>query len=123
MTWSLVLLIVLVGSFALQKEDLGPYFAISGQWYSVPSQLASSKYLFIPPVSGAGSAETIRKRGCSLNAFSWVVSSTSAARSKTGCYFTQELLTIAISFVLYTLILLRVRGSTVISKNKDSVSD
>ncbi len=32
----------------------------------------------------------------------------------------QELLTIAISFVLYIFILLRVRGSTVISKNNIS---
>ena len=40
-----------------------------------------------------------------------------AGRGLNLVLFMQELLTIAISFVLYTLILLRVRGSTVISKN------
>ncbi|KJA26878.1 hypothetical protein HYPSUDRAFT_63648 [Hypholoma sublateritium FD-334 SS-4] len=75
-TWSLVLLIVLVGRFAIQKEDLGSYFGISGQW-------------------------------C------WISGNYQQERIFLECFF--ELLTIAISFVLYTLILLRVRGSTVIS--------
>jgi len=72
--WSFILFIVLVGRFAIQKPEKGPYFGISGSW-------------------------------C------WITSNYGVERVVMEYLF--SFLSIAFSFILYILVLLRVRGNLV----------
>jgi len=72
--WSFILFVLLVGRFAIQKPEKGPYFGISGSW-------------------------------C------WITSNYGVERIVMEYLF--SFISIGISFILYILVLLRVRGNLV----------
>ena len=89
--WSAIGMIVLLSLSVFEKPDRGPYFGVSGYWCWItdeyPTEQTYMEYFFV--------SSLVKITKCGLHR---------------SCPF-QEFMSAGLGFVLYTLVLLRVRGN------------